>query len=154
MLYAEGMRVTKAFVARSFNPDDDEKVRPIEELLSSFAPLGLVWETAERAEIEAVSRKVQQKIDDCDVFVCIFTRRHPIFSGTEERPQPDNVLEPTAWTGPPWLFQESGYALKGGKKTILLYETGVEMPLLQGDLEYFPTLRSSPSQHGSRPTRC
>jgi hypothetical protein len=122
------MRTLRAFVAKSFHADDDAKVALILDLLHSFRPLGLVWESAERAEIESVSKKVRQKIDECDVFVCIFTRRHPIFTGK------DSI--PNEWTGPPWLFQESGYALKAGKKLLLIREAGVELPALQGDLEY------------------
>jgi len=38
---------------------------------------------------------------------------------------------------PPWVLQESGYALgKGKKKLIIFREAGVELPQLQGDLEY------------------
>lgn len=132
------MRLLKAFVARSFHAIDEEKVRPILELLDSFAPLGLIWATAERVEIESVSKKVQQKIDDSDVFVGIFTKRHPIFS-----PDPDTGHQPIrgdatpiGWTAPPWLFQELGYALKAGKKLLLIREADVELPGLQGDLEY------------------
>jgi tetratricopeptide (TPR) repeat protein len=36
------------------------------------------------------------------------------------------------------LFQESGYALKAGKRLMLFREVGVELPALQGDLEYIP----------------
>ena len=125
-------------MARSFHGVDDATVAPIVELLDSFAPLGLVWETAERAEIESVSKKVQQKIDNCDVFVGVFTRRHPIFSPDFDKwkaaIEPD--AQPIGWTGPPWLFQESGYALKAGKKLLLIREANVELPALQGDLEY------------------
>lgn len=131
------MRPLKAFVAKSFDPKDECKTRLVEDLLDSFRPLGLQWESAERAEIESVSQKVRQKIDECDVFVGIFTRRHPIFSQDQLS---DNQLrdQPTGWTGPPWLFQESGYALKAGKKLMLFRESQVELPALQGDLEYIP----------------
>ena len=39
---------------------------------------------------------------------------------------------------PPWVLQESGYALKAGRNLILFREDGVEIPGLQGDLEYIP----------------
>jgi hypothetical protein len=132
------MRTLRAFLARSFQSADNEKIRPIQELLESFRPLGFVWETAERAELESVSKKVQQKIDECDVFVGVFTRRYPIFATDEhgETPELEAGANPVAWTAPPWLFQESGYALKAGKKLLLIREKDVELPGLQGDLEY------------------
>jgi len=43
------------------------------------------------------------------------------------------------WGAPPWVIQESGYALKAiaaKQKMILFREKGVELPSLQGDLEY------------------
>jgi len=123
----------------------------VENLLDGFRPLGLTWGTAEPAEIESVSQKVRQRIDECDVFVGIFTRRHPIFSedfGMERNSQSPG--EPVAWTGPPWLFQESGYALKAGKKLMLFRETGVELPGLQGDLEYIPYDPASPDSAWAR----
>jgi len=36
------------------------------------------------------------------------------------------------------VLQESGYALRAGKKLMLFREVGVELPSLQGDLEYIP----------------
>lgn len=133
------MRPLKAFVAKSFASMDEGKTQKVERLLDRFRPLGLTWETAERAEIESVSQKVRQRIDECDIFVGVFTRRHPIFSeDLEQEPDQRPGSEPVAWTGPPWLFQESGYALKAKKKLMLFREAGVELPLLQGDLEYIP----------------
>ena len=131
-----------AFVARSFASEDEPKILPIINFLDSFRPLGFVWETAEPAEVESVSEKVRQKIDECDAFVGIFTRRHPIYATREGLRAAFDVLRgrftPTAWSAPPWVLQESGYALKAGKRLILLRESGVEIPGLQGDLEYIP----------------
>jgi hypothetical protein len=146
MQYPIGMRPLKVFVAKSFDPIDEQKSRQIEDLLDSFGALGLQWESAERAEIESVSQKVRQKIDDCDVFVGIFTRRHPIFSQYPAPAGNQTTDEPTAWTGPPWLFQESGYALRAGKKLMLFRENQVEIPGLQGDLEYIPYDPELPTQ--------
>ena len=131
------MRVLKAFVARSFQKADDEKVKPIQDILNSFSSLGLIWETAERAEIESVSKKVQQKIDECDVFVAIFTRRHPIFKDPEtETPTTDT---PVLWTGPPWLVSRVGLCAPSQQEKLMLFrESDVEFPSLQGDLEYIP----------------
>src|SRR6266851_3771308 len=47
-------------------------------------------------------------------------------------------LTPAAWSAPPWVLQESGYALKGNKALVLFREMDVEIPGLQGDLEYIP----------------
>src|SRR5260370_573034 len=93
------MRTLKAFVAKSFALGDESKTRKVEDLLNGVRPLGLTWETAERAEIESVSQKVRQNLDDCDVFVGIFTRRHPIFSEDAEMTPSFKIPlgEPIAW---------------------------------------------------------
>ena len=134
------MQTTRAFVARSFSEKDDPKVSPIVKFLENFSALGFVAASAERAEPELVSRKVRDKIDAADVFVCILTRRHPIVS-LEQRVK-------TAWqiivgrpavrgfTAPPWLLQELGYALRGGKRLLIFRESDVEVPMLPGDYEY------------------
>ena len=50
-----------------------------------------------------------------------------------------------SWTATAWVLQESGYALRGGRKLILLKETGVELSGLRGDLEYVPFDASNPA---------
>lgn len=132
-----------AFIARSFSEDDEPKIAPIIGFLESFRDAGFFPETAERAEVESVSRKVRGMIDDSQVFVGIFTRRWPVY---------ENGLSLTAavrlafgwsnaerWAAPAWVIQESGYALKAitsTRKMILFREKGVELPSLQADLEY------------------
>lgn len=74
------MQTTRAFIARSFSEKDEPKVSPIVKFLENFGALGFVAASAERAEPELVSRKVRDKIDDTDVFVCILTGRHPILT--------------------------------------------------------------------------
>src|SRR5258708_1046821 len=67
-------------------------------------------------------------------------RRHSVFFADFDK-EPSSQLpnsEPVAWTAPPWVLQESGYALRAGKKLMLFREVGVELPSLQGDLEYIP----------------
>jgi hypothetical protein len=122
------MRLLKAFVAKSFSPQDKVKNEMIEAILDQFKPLGLLRTTAEPFEVESVSRKVREKIDGCDLFICILTRRHQIANSSGI--QGSEVT----WTAAPWLYQESGYALKADKKLLLLFEDGVERPALQGDL--------------------
>ena len=132
-----------AFVARSFSQEDDPKIEPIINFLASFRTAGFFAETAARAEVESVSKKVRDMIDASDVFVGIFTKRWPVY---------ENELSLRAvirfalgwskvdrWVAPPWVIQESGYALKAitaKRKMILFRENGVELPSLQGDLEY------------------
>ncbi len=134
------MAQLNAFVARSFDPKDEERIRPILEFLGTFRDAGFLCESADRAEVESVSKKVRDMIDERQVFVGFFTRRYPVHlfpSGIRgalkilfENPKPQT------WSAPAWVLQESGYALRGGKNLILLKEPGVEVFGLQGDLEY------------------
>jgi tetratricopeptide (TPR) repeat protein len=134
------MPILNAFVARSFKPEDTEKVNPILRFLDSFETIGLRWKTAERAEVESVSEKVCRLIDESDIFVGILTARHAVYTIGGGFRQAYKVLRrklrPDMSTAPPWILQELGYALKGMKKPILFLEAGVEVPGLQGDLEY------------------
>jgi hypothetical protein len=132
-----------AFVARSFDAEDEQKIAPILDFLESFRPNGFLAETAERAEVESVSKKVRDMIDASNVFVGIFTRRYPIYDRKLLRRRDIfhvlSGLKVERWVAPPWVVQESGYALKAilaKKKMILFRERGVELPSLQGDLEY------------------
>src|SRR5438093_170554 len=129
-----------AFLAKSFAREDQPKLKIIEDFLSSFRPQGFFWESAERAEVESVSRKVRNMIASLDVFVGIFTKRHPIYSRTEGLKAVlkylSGRLPVDGWTVPPWLLQESGYALALKKDLIIFREVGVQIATLQGDLEY------------------
>jgi pentatricopeptide repeat protein len=138
-----------AFVARSFFREDNLKIQPVMDFLESFRPLGFVCETAEPAEVESVSKKVRDMIDASDVFIGIFTKRRPILPVPAGLKAVIDVLKgqfiATEWSAPPWVLQESGYALRAGKQLILFREPGVEIPGLQGDLEYIPFEPSHPS---------
>lgn len=138
-----------AFIARSFSQEDEPKIEPIVSFLGSFREAGFFAETAERAEVESVSKKVRDMIDGSDVFVGIFTKRWPIYeNGLQLRATfPLKWFRRLAlgwskierWVAPAWVIQESGYALKAianKRKMILFRESGVELPTLQGDLEY------------------
>src|ERR1035437_6963208 len=119
---AGDMAKITAFIARSFDPDDERKLKPILDFLDSFKKMGFICTTADRAEVESVSEKVRRMIDGCDVLVGIFTRRHPVvnwdtgWKGLIER-LTGNV-RPEFWTAPPWVLQESGYALCAGRDLI------------------------------------
>ena len=136
------MPLLSAFVARSFAATDEQRIRPVLNFLESFKKVGFLWESAEPAEVESVSAKVQRMIDERDVFIGFFTRRHAAWpSGLSARTAWDVLrgkVVPEVWSAPPWVLQESGYALHGKKKLILLRENGVEVFGLQGDLEYVP----------------
>lgn len=131
-----------AFVAKSFDPRDEAKIAPIERFLESFHKLGFVAESADKGEVESVSEKVRSQIDKSDVLVGIFTRRHPVYSFNGRWRTALSILSgkltATEWSAPSWVLQESGYALKSkGKNALILFrEIGVELPGLQGDLEY------------------
>jgi hypothetical protein len=132
-----------AFVARSFSQEDEPKIEPIVSFLESFRDAGFFAATAERAEVESVSKKVRDMIDTSDVFVGIFTRRWPVYeNGLSLQAAISFALgwsKVERWAAPPWVIQESGYALKAiaaERKMILFRESGVEIPSLQGDLEY------------------
>jgi tetratricopeptide (TPR) repeat protein len=136
------MKPLTAFIARSFSPEDEQRIRPILEFLDTFREVGFLCESADRAEVESVSQKVRKAIDEKQVFIGFFTRRYPIIN------RPAGVRGALQslfgnggaqmWTPPAWVLQESGYALRAQKDLILLREDGVEIPGLQGDLEYVP----------------
>jgi hypothetical protein len=124
---------TTAFVARSFADADVDKIRPLLDMLQTFEKLGFICQSAEPAEPELVSHKVQRLIRDCDVFIGFFTKKYPIY---EESDGKFERSEPVKWTAPAWVLQESGCAVASGKKLMFFREVGVELPSLQGDLEY------------------
>jgi tetratricopeptide (TPR) repeat protein len=134
------MKTLTAFVAKSFRPEDREKTEIVEQFLDRFKRLGFFWTTAEQAEVESVSQKVRDLIDRSDAFVGILTKRHPLYEnvrGVRNRLLACfNRMQPRGWSAPPWVLQESGYALKAGKPLILFREADVDIGGLQGDLEY------------------
>ncbi|MGD0791649.1 MAG: hypothetical protein ABR920_07740 [Terriglobales bacterium] len=138
-----------AFVARSFDPRDEERIRPILTFLETFRKAGFLCEEAEAAEVESVHVKVRRMIDAKDAFVGFFTKKYPVYSfGTKFGDAISLVcgkLQPEKWSAPAWVLQESGYAISAGKKLILLREEGVDIPGLQGDLEYVPFDSRDPS---------
>ncbi len=134
------MTQLNAFVAHSFDPQDEGRIRPVLNFLDTFRDAGFLWQTAERAEVESVSQKVRRMIDEANVFVGFFTKRYPVISLEPTFADAWRVLRgrirPYRWSAPAWVLQESGYALRAGKDLILLREPDVEVFGLQGDLEY------------------
>ena len=143
------MTQLNAFVARSFDSHDEQRIRPVLDFLGTFQKAGFFCETADAAEVESVSKKVRRMIDERSVFIGFFTKRHPAYAFSSKISGARQVLfgntKPQSWSAPAWVLQESGYALCGGKKLILLKEIGVEVPGLQGDLEYVPFDPSNPA---------
>jgi tetratricopeptide (TPR) repeat protein len=138
-----------AFVARSFDRTDEERIRPILNFLETFRKAGFLWEEAEAAEVESVSVKVRKMIDAKDAFVGFFTKKYPVYQfGSNFRNAISLArgrLRPEKWSAPAWVLQESGYAISARKKLILLREDDVDIPGLQGDLEYIPFDPRNPS---------
>jgi tetratricopeptide (TPR) repeat protein len=141
------MNKITAFVARRFSQKDELKIAPILRHLNSFRDLGFVLKSAEPAEAERVSQKVWRMIAECDVFVGVLTKRHPVFGTAPAWWQAiTGRLRPLCWTPPAWVIQESGYALALEKDIILFVEPGVELPFLPGDLEYIPYSHADPAR--------
>jgi tetratricopeptide (TPR) repeat protein len=127
-------RPIRAFIAKSFFPEDEARVQPLLDFLGTLKPYGLICDSAEPAEPEGISVKVKRMIDDASIFVAIFTRKYPICRiGEDGSP---SLLSPPKWTPPLWLLQEAGYALAKEKKLVFYIESGVELPQLAGDHEY------------------
>jgi len=147
------MTQLNAFIARSFLPEDERRLESVLHFLGTFEKMGFICRHAEAAEVQSVSAKVRALIDKSDVFVGIFTRRHPIYVppvGVSGAWKVLRGIRPTAnsWSAPAWVLQESGYALQrlGPTRLILLREPEVEIPGLQGDLEYVPFIPEKPAE--------
>src|SRR5258708_31391063 len=97
-----------AFVARSFDPADEAKIFQITKFRASFNAVGFFPQSAERSEVESVSEKVRSLIDKSDVFVGIFTKRHPVYQFDDRVRAAFSVfrakLKPRFWTAPPWVL--------------------------------------------------
>lgn len=136
------MRTLAAFVAHSFAPEDEPKIRPILAQLDAFHEMGFVWKSGEPAEADRVSEKIRRRILDAQVFIGILTHKHPVFNLRNTFKDAwklfSNKLQPSRWTPPGWVIQESGFALALERKVILFVEPNLDFPALQGDLEYVP----------------
>lgn len=136
------MTQLNAFIAHSFDPQDERRIEPVLNFLGTFRKAGFICETAEASEVQSVSKKVRSMIDERDVFIGFLTARYPAYDFKSRIKDGCRLLlgrlKPNVWSAPAWVIQESGYALKGGKDLILLKEPRVDLPGLQGDLEYIP----------------
>lgn len=154
------MRTLNAFVAHSFAPEDERKIRPIRDHLDSFHDLGFAWKSGEPAEADRVSDKIRRRISESGVFVGILTRKYPVYEiagGLGNACKfgwklATHKLAPIRWTVPSWIIQESGFALALNRKVILFLEPDLDFPLLQGDLEYIPYIYTAPADAFRRST--
>jgi hypothetical protein len=76
------MTQLNAFIARSFDHRDEQRIRPVLDFLDTFQKAGFFCETAEAAEVESVSKKVRRMIDEKDVFYWFF---HPAESSVRDQ---------------------------------------------------------------------
>ncbi|MCQ2789219.1 MAG: nucleotide-binding protein [bacterium] len=124
----------KIFIGHSFKDEDKNIVEKIKKFIQT---LNFECITGEQSAILSVSRKVQERINQCDIFIGIFTKEKPLNHKFWEKSIP--------YTTSAWVIQESGYAIAQCKKVILLFEKPVITRLgLQADSEYLMFDRNKP----------
>lgn len=134
----------KAFVGKSFYPEDEPPF--IQKLIKFIESHGINCGDAEAARAKPIDEKITELINECDVFVGIFSRDELICKEIKKpkwycKPWSKNQL----FTTSDWVIQESGFALGKGKLLILLKENGIrDLPKLQGNWEYIPFDRNNP----------
>src|SRR5258708_19542872 len=69
----------RAFVGRSFAPEDKSLWHDVREILESFKRLGFAFEDAEEAQPKPISQKVKEGIDRSKMYIGILLRRRPFF---------------------------------------------------------------------------
>jgi hypothetical protein len=113
--------IGSVFVAHSFAPEDRPVVDAVVRLFKAF---DLEVQTGEKPKADLVSSKVRKRIEACDGFVGVFTRR-------------DRLTGRGKWATSAWVIDEKAFALANDRKLILLKEKDViSIGGLQGDYEY------------------
>ena len=112
----------KIFLAHSFS---DEILIVANDIKNFLESIGHNCCSGEKPENKGISQKVKQRIDDCDLFMGLFTiEKDIIYKETE------------CYAISNWVIQESGFAIGKEKELIFLVENGIKkFPELQGDLE-------------------
>lgn len=141
----------RAFVGRSFLPEDEACWFQIRSILESLRSIGLVFEDAKEHQLKPISEKVQQGIDRNDLYIAILTRRLSISGNQPKQNVVRRIVAAVSdtqtslqWTTSNWVIQESGFALGKGKKVLMMIERGVDFPVadLDADTEWVPFDRS------------
>jgi hypothetical protein len=148
------MSKISAFVGHSFIEDDKEVVGKFLQHFNRLKGLGIgfTWDHAEDAEPKILSQKVREKMTGKNLFIGICTKR-------EQSVVPNNLkrsligtdtfkvkTKDLLWKTSDWILQEIGFALAKDMNIMLLLEEGLRKPGgLQGDLEYIPFNRQTPS---------
>jgi len=123
-------QVGSVFIGHSFDVDSKVLVGALKRFFACFR---IDVETGELPKADRVSLKVRRRIEKCDAFVGLFTRRDKL-SGKRE------------WTTSAWVIDEKAYALAKEKKLILIKEAGIStIGGLQGDYEYLEFDRDDPA---------
>lgn len=122
----------KCFVGHSFKDEDNEIVDKFKKFIKAQ---GFQCITGEESQNTGISQKVIERIDESDFFIAVFTKDKKIDTGLFNK----NKIYTTSC----WVIQESGFALGRDKEVIFIVEQGIELPSLQGDLEYVSFNRTS-----------
>ncbi len=147
----------RAFIGRSFQPEDEQLWGEIRKVLDSLRSLGFVYEDAKQPQPSSVSEKVRNRIDRNEIYVGVLSRRSApgqaeagrgLFARFGRKPRAD-----TNWATSPWVLEESGFALGRNKRVLLLVEHGVDFPLsdINGDVEKIPFTRDTVADSCSLP---
>jgi tetratricopeptide (TPR) repeat protein len=136
-----------AFIGRSFLPQDEALWMEVRTLLESFKPLDFAFEDAKEAQPLGVSDKVRAGIDRNDVYIGILSHRDLVVDQAAGIFGVLLSIVPSRkrWSPPPWVVQESGYALGVKKRVVLLIEEGVQFPTsnLDADREWISFRREA-----------
>ncbi len=120
-------QVKTLFVGHSFAEEDRHLTS---QVIRSLDAMGLTVVTGEKPKADHVSAKIRERIDACDAFVGVFSRK-------------DKLTGKPEWTTSAWVVDEKAYALAKGKKLVLIKEVGVaSIGGIQGDYEYLEFDRS------------
>lgn len=118
------VREVNAFVAHRFDKSDRAVV---DRLTAWLEKIGFRIVTGEGGEPATISDKVIRRIEECELFVGIFTRVG----------QSENGKYQTA----SWLIEEKQHAINAGKPLMLFVEEGVDIGGMHADHEYIPFTR-------------
>ncbi|PKP56886.1 MAG: hypothetical protein CVT89_05395, partial [Candidatus Altiarchaeales archaeon HGW-Altiarchaeales-2] len=111
----------KAFIAHSFDEKDQEIVDWITYKLKKHFEIV----TGAKPEAKILTEKIFPRIDKCNVFCGILTKRY--HNDKDE------------WVTSPWIYNETGYALLNKKKILVFLEEGVkDLGIVSKDYEYVP----------------